>query len=214
MCALAVENACKPFSPQNLCICFSYISCLCLSYYGCYYNALSLVTLSFQVQVIGDSHVRRISQMAGSFFLDRKLEVSFRHRGGATVDFLSIPPGQEYFDVVVFALGSNDLDSGLLQPGQLLDRLVLQANDYIAAGLCSRVIIMGLWPRANRFFNRQSRLFNELGSAQRSGKILFWNWSRKLKVRIGADRVHLVQNSYRRALKYLASPMLYVLKYR
>lgn len=157
--------------------------------------------------------MRRLSQNAENFYSERRLSVHFRHRGGATTNFLEIPEGQQTFDIIVFAIGSNDLDSDFLTPQQLLNKLLSYASQYLSAGYCRKVIIMGLWPRANRAFNKKSMQFNSLGSYLRAQNIVFWNWSDHLKVKLSRDRVHLVQNSYRRALRYLASPIFYVLKY-
>lgn len=135
----------------------------------------------------------------------------FRCQGGAKVGFLqrSMPrPGS--YDIVVFSIGSNDLSRGI-KPVELMAELQTQALLYLNSGACRFVIIMGLWPRKSSFFNTLAREFNLLTCAD--SRVTFWKWPKKFKVKILADKVHLYDQCYRRAVKYLASPILYVTKY-
>ena len=161
--------------------------------------------------MIGDSHVRRITEVPNyrQYFSLRDATIEFKHQGGAGVKFLWDIP-EERYDIIVFCLGSNNLDSGM-QPAELFKRLMFHADRYRTLKLCDYVVIMGLWPRANRAFNAKMTVFNQFST--RKPGIFFWKWSKSLNVIVKPDRVHLVAHSYRRVIKYLCSPILYVMRH-
>ena len=76
--------------------------------------------------MIGDSHVRRMRDTHGSyeFFYARGIDIEFRCRGGATTNFLTIPTHQQKYDLIVFSIGTNDIDQGKT-PYNLIQELSL-----------------------------------------------------------------------------------------
>ena len=155
----------------------------------------------------------RDANIAANKFLESKdITPTFICQGGAGTDWLWRIHHEEQFDCIILAIGSNEL--GRCTVERLQDRL----NDYAFYLLSNRftrhVVVMGLWPRKSQGFSVRARLFNSLSRKQmywHSG-VLFWDWSKKLTYRF-ADNVHLTGNSYRRALKYLISPIQYLFPY-
>ena len=166
----------------------------------------------YQVLVVGDSHVRRMAEVAYPFMPDcmAGVTVSFHHKGGAGVQFCWNIPADTKYDIIVLCIGSNNIANGM-EPSDLFSRLNFHAGRCMDSGLCTEVIIMGLWPRANRQYNAKMRVFNSFKSTD--ARIFFWKWSSHFRYRILPDRTHLRPHCYKRALKYLASPILHVIKY-
>ena len=193
MCELATFHV--PF-PLLAVVCFFPASANCL-----------------QVLVVGDSHVRRMAEVSEPALTNmlREVTVTFLHKGGEGVRFLWQLPTDEHFDIVVFAVGSNNLANGMT-PEELFKRLNFHAKRILDAGLCRKVVMMGMWPRADSKFNKAMRVFNKFKSTDRE-RVVFWRWSHHLRYRILPDRTHLQKRCYRRAVKYLCSPFLYVIKY-
>ena len=161
--------------------------------------------------LIGDSHVRRL-QLVGvmDFFRRRGWVLTCIARGGANVHFLnqSIPRA----DMAVIMIGSNDIDNGS-SAHDLMCKIYHNAMKYIELGLVKHVIVMGLWPRNSYVFNRYATYFNALGHALRGDRhVTFWQWSRKLTIRLSYDGVHGLPVVYMRAIRYVLAPVLWVSK--
>lgn len=54
----------------------------------------------------------------------------------------------------MFCLGFNDIDSDC-EPQEVFERLISHAEQYKTFNNCKHVVIMGLWPRANTYFNNR-----------------------------------------------------------
>ena len=155
----------------------------------------------------------REAYIQANYFLESKdILPSFFCRGGAKSDWLWSEHLDQQYDCNLIAIGSNELACCTVE--QLQDRL----NDYsyhlLCHGFTKHVVIMGLWPRKSEIFSLRARLFNKLSRHNmywHSG-ILFWNWSRKLTFRFDGA-VHLTKNAYRRALKFIISPVQYIFPY-
>lgn len=163
--------------------------------------------------LIGDSHVKRLERTGVfDFFVTRGWALTCYATGGAKVSQNYL---ERYFapaDIGIIMLGSNDLDDGM-PANELLMRLVDRANRFLYTGTFKHVIIMGLWPRNSRIFNNRARYFNSLGwNLYGNAGITFWQWSRKLTVRLCADGVHGFPNVYRRAVRFVLSAVLWVSK--
>ena len=161
----------------------------------------------------GDSHIRRLAEAESvGNYISRttNLDVSFKHRGGATVGFLRGYPEQPV-DIILVALGSNDLANGV-SPRIVLDMILTQSRRLIAQGSAKRVVIMNIWPRAHRVYNAKAWVFNQLAKehcCDKHATIVFWELSSRMKYACGRDRVHLVPTCYSRALKSFTSCMLW-----
>ena len=70
--------------------------------------------------------------------------IELKHQGGAGVSFLWDVHDERY-DIVVFCLGSNNLDSAM-QPAELFKQLMFHTDRYQTLELRDYDVIMGLWP--------------------------------------------------------------------
>ena len=158
--------------------------------------------------MIGDSHVRRMRDTHGSyeFFNARGIDIEFRCRGGATTNFLTIPTHQQKYDLIVFSIGTNDIDQGKT-PYNLIQELFHYAWQYVYYEFTPKVVVMSLFPRYAANVNRQIEVFNHMLRSYSNDYCAGWLWSKKLTLRLRYDGVHLTNRCYTRALKYLASPI-------
>ena len=86
-----------------------------------FHFARSVENAYYQVLVVGDSHVRRMAEVAYPFMPDcmAGVTVSFHHKGGAGVKFCwNIPADTKY----VLCVGSNNIANGM-EPSDLFSRL-------------------------------------------------------------------------------------------
>ena len=157
---------------------------------------------------MGDSHVRRMRDTSRSyaFFRNRGIDIEFRCQGGATADFLAIPASQKCYDLIVFAIGSNDLDQGK-SPYNLIQDLFHHAWQYVYNQHTPKVVVMSLFPRAATSVNHKIDLFNHMLNSYSNDYCVGWLWSKKLTMRLRFDGVHLTKLCYKHSLKYLASPI-------
>ena len=173
---------------------------------------ISINSINLQVQVIGDSHARRIRDQSGVYFKCRDVDISFRCKGGARTPFLKIPFDQSSFDLIIFVIGSNDLADGkdILV---LYNELIGYAQNYIDGSFCSRVVIMTLLPRADPWYQERMKQFNAMLTSNTKDSIVGWYWSKKLKGYLSlTDGVHLIERGYQKAVLYLGSPIFYFYK--
>lgn len=140
-------------------------------------------------------------------FRARGLSVTYRCRGGAHTDFLQIPHNQEHYELIIISIGSNDLDDGK-EPDTVLADIFYYAWLYVYYGFTPKVVVMSLFPRASLGTNTKITHFNSRLKLYSNDYCVGWLWSRKLTIRLRYDGVHLTEHCYRRALKYLTSPML------
>ena len=126
--------------------------------------------------------------------------------GGATADFLAIPASQKCYDLIVFAIGSNDLDQGK-SPYNLIQDLFHHAWQYVYNQHTPKVVVMSLFPRAATSVNHKINVFNHMLKSYSNDYCVGWLWSKKLTMRLRFDGVHLTKLCYKRSLKYLASPI-------
>ena len=109
-----------------------------------FHLARSVENAYCQVLFVGNSHVRRIAEVAYPFMPDcmAGVIVSFHHKGGAGVKLCwNIPAGTKY-DIIVLCIGSNNIVNGM-EASDLFSRLNFHARRCKDSGLCSEVIIMG-----------------------------------------------------------------------
>ena len=57
-------------------------------------NATCVIFKQIQVQVIRDSHARRLRDQTGNYVSCREVEMSYRCQGGAKVNYLKMPKDQ------------------------------------------------------------------------------------------------------------------------
>ena len=146
------------------------------------------------------------------FFENRGWNLTCCARGGAKVTQNYLEGQFPQADIGILMIGSNDIDDGL-SAYELLLKLVEYAYRFVYSGTYKHVIIMGLWPRNNRHFNNVTQYFNHLGwQLWGTAGITFWQWSKKLTVRLGDDGVHGVPNVYRRAPRFVLSGIMWVAK--
>ena len=165
--------------------------------------------------VIGDSHVRRINEFMP--LIDSKLRqgyvtVDLEFRGGSGLSFAEerLRRARGY-DIVIIMVGGNDLDRGATHvcfehAYAVFERLARQA------GIRS-VIITSLLPRQDPWFNTRARQhFRECWDryyGRRDSIITFWQWDLRQPFRT-IDGVHLERPAYRKAVKSLLAPILWV----
>ena len=156
--------------------------------------------------------MRDADMAANSFLASKNILATFICQGGATTQWLWNVELDRQFDCIVIAIGSNELSSCTIE--QLQDRLNDFGRHLIHNGYTNNIIIMGLWPRKSPSFSVRAQLFNKLSRRRMywCAGILFWEWSKKLTFRF-SDDVHLTKNSYRRALKYVISPIQCIFPY-
>lgn len=165
------------------------------------------------VILIGDSHVRRLKE-AGieAFFLERNLNLICYYKGGAKVNNGDLQVNLPQADIAVVMIGSNDLDVGV-PANSLLSLIMDRAMQLLRTRTVKHVIIMGQWPRRSRWFNNRSRYFNGLGKCLKGRKdVTFWQWSKKLTIKLSSDGVHGIPRVYERAVRYVASAVFWVTK--
>lgn len=156
--------------------------------------------------------MRDANAEANKFLESKDIYPTFICQGGAKTDWLWSVTLEQRFDCVIIAIGSNELASVTVE--KLQDKL----NDYsyylLSRGYTNHVVIMGLWPRKSTAFNIRARLFNFLSrtSMYWHQGVLFWEWSKKLTFHF-SDQVHLTNKAYRRALKYVISPVQFLFEY-
>ena len=90
------------------------------------------------------------------------ISVDFKFKGGAKTSFLWEDLPQPFYDIIVIAIGSNNLTQ--MDPQELFNGLNFHADRYLKNHWCRAVVIMGLWPQANSEFNLRMRAFNSLKS--------------------------------------------------
>ena len=157
--------------------------------------------------------MRDANDAANNFLGTKSIEATFFFKGGATTKWLWSVELCQQFDCIILAIGSNELAKCTIE--QLQDSLNHYASYLIHQQFTCNVIIMGLWPRKSQSFSIRARLFNKIGKHQMywTSGVLFWNWSRKLTYQF-CDDVHLMNNAYKRALKYLISPVQILFPYQ
>ena len=141
------------------------------------------------------------------------MDITFRCKGGAHASYLEIPPDQKTFDMIMFVIGSNDLSNGKgVLP--LYNEMIGYAKQYLEKGFCSRVVIMTLLPRSNQWYMERMRQFNSMLTSNTNNTIVGWYWSKPLRRHMALlhDGVHLTDDGYRKAVKYLGSPIFYFYK--
>ena len=94
--------------------------------------------------MLGDSHVCHCTEVSNykQHFNLEYATIELKHQGGAGMNFLWDVHDARH-DIIVFCLGSNNLDSGM-QPAELFKRLMFHADRYRTLKLCDYVVIMGL----------------------------------------------------------------------
>ena len=147
--------------------------------------------------MLGDSHVCHFTEVPNykQYLNLEHATIELKRQGGAGMNFLW-GVHDERNDIIVFGLGSNNLDSGM-QPAELFKQLMFHTDIYRTIELRDYVVIMGLWPLAIRDFTANIRVHNQF-STKKPG-IFYWKWSKSLNV-IKSDRVYLVTISHRRAV--------------
>ena len=161
--------------------------------------------------VIGDSHARRLRDQVGNYFSCREVNVTFRCQGGARTNYLKIPADQKCFDIIIFVIGSNDLADGRT-PYSIFKDVTNYAQEYVKGGFAPRVVIMTLLPRNDTFYMARLNQFNHMLITNSNNTVVGWEWSKKLKFHIRFDGVHLTDSAYKKAVKYLGSPVFYFCK--
>ena len=80
--------------------------------------------------MIGDSHVRRITEFPNykQYFSLKYATIEFKNQGGAGMKFLWDVYDERY-DIILFCLGSNNLDS-VKQPVELFKQMMFRADRY------------------------------------------------------------------------------------
>ena len=166
--------------------------------------------------VFGDSHLRRMGEFQD--ILDRKIHhtgatVEFKYRGGARLSFaeknLHLARG---FDLLIIMIGGNDLSLGARQEYFEVchNRIRDQAKELNIGAL----IFMSIWPRQNLGYNVALRLLDEKLSADSHRSYgSYWRWDRRLPLAT-YDTVHLYKKGYKKAITYLAAPILWWLRRR
>ena len=93
-----------------------------------------------QVLVVGDSHVRRMAEVTEPALTNmlREVTVPFLQKGGEGVCLLWQRPTDEHFDVLVFAVGINNL-ANRTTPEELFKRLNFHAKCILDAGWCENL---------------------------------------------------------------------------
>lgn len=166
--------------------------------------------------IAGDSHVRRVRQF--SDFMRRKLDrgqvdIDFLYKGGATLHHMeSKLDNLAPVDLLVLMIGGNDLGNGATDTAIIssLDRVVRKALD---SGF-KAVTVTSLWPRQSSQYNRRVFELNKRLENTFSGynNVHFWSWDRRMSYRT-YDGVHLEENGYRKAIKYLLAAVLWSIKH-
>ena len=156
--------------------------------------------------MVGDSHARRLRDQAGTYFSLRNVQMEFRCKGGARLSFLTVPESQEHYDLIIFMIGSNDLGDGI-SPSSIYAHLKGYANEYLE--FAEKVVIMTIFPRSNPSYMLRLAELNNLITRNTSNTIVGWRWSKKFDRHMiqHQDGVHLTDKSYRKACKYIASPV-------
>lgn len=169
----------------------------------------------WQVLVIGDSHIMRLAGYACDYFADRQIDMSYRFNDSIAMDALFFQPNRQY-DLIMFAVGANDLVNPNASAQDLLSTMVYYAEQYVKSGWCKRVLIMSLWPKVehaiNDDYNKKAKEFNAIGSTLEHSNITFWFWSDRLTIKHSPDGYHLTPQSYCCAVRYLASPIFFLNK--
>ena len=176
-------------------------------------NATCVIFKQIQVQVIGDSHARRLRDQTDNYFSCREVEMSYRCQGGAKVNYLKMPKDQKCFDMIIFVIGSNDLADGRT-PYSVFQDVTNYGKDYVDGGFAPRVVIMTVLPRNDTNYMYKAQQLNHMLISNSNDTIVAWQWSKKLKFHIRFDGVHLTDSAYRKAVKYLGSPVFYFCKPR
>lgn len=164
----------------------------------------------FQVVIIGSSHVRRMKPF--EFMIRRyiqKTDFEWCSRGGSGVSFIESFNGILSGKTVVIVTGGNDLQNGM-NPDELITRVTRAAIKLRDVNGAENVIIMGIWPRADRAYNSAVHIFNtRMEVFTKAENIFFWTWSRGMSYRT-YDGVHLLENGYRKAARYLATALIWL----
>ena len=156
--------------------------------------------------MVGDSHARRLRDQAGTYFSLRNVQMEFLCKGGARLSFLTVPESQEHYDLIIFMIGSNDLGDGI-SPSSIYAHLKGYANEYLE--FAEKVVIMTIFPRSNPSYMLRLAELNNLITRNTSNTIVGWRWSKKFDRHMiqHQDGVHLTDKSYRKACKYIVSPV-------
>ena len=112
--------------------------------------------------------------------------------------------------MIMFVIGSNDLSNGKGVLA-LYNEMIGYAKPYLEKGFCSRVVIMTLLLRSNQWYMERMRQFNSMLTSNTNSSIVGWYWSKPLRRHMSFlhDGVHLTDEGYRKAVKYLGSPICY-----
>ena len=147
--------------------------------------------------MLGDSHVCHCTEVSNykQHFNLEYATIELKHQGGAGMNFLWDVHDARH-DIIVFCLGSNNLDSGM-QSAELFKQLMFHMDRYRTLELRDYVVIMGLWPLAIGDFTVNIRVHSQF-STKKPG-IFYWKWSKSLNI-IKSDRVYLVTTSHWRAV--------------
>ena len=145
------------------------------------------------------------------YFSRRNLSVEFRCRGGARTNYLEVPANQQQYDVIILVIGSNNLGDGIA-PSSVYASLKGYANQYTRFAV--KVVIMTVFPRhCTRYMNSLTEL-NDLITRHSNNTIVGWRWSKKFDrhMILRSDGVHLTDKAYKKACKYLVSPVMLFFK--
>lgn len=164
-----------------------------------------------RVLVIGDSHVRRLQREA--FGVRERLagiETNFMGAGGSGSEFvLSNAWRADGYRVVIVMTGGNDLANGHSLP-HIIRQYQLIADSLLSRRGVEAVIFPSIWPRRdNRFNGGATQLADCIQHLFRNNsRVALWRWDRRQPFRT-YDGVHLTQNGYRRAMRYLVPIILW-----
>jgi lysophospholipase L1-like esterase len=167
------------------------------------------------VLVVGDSHVRRMQPHSHALERLQSITVDWAFRGGATTKFAEEQVDKaDGHQVVVIMLGGNDLANGM-PVDTLVERLHALAYSYLRKPQVKCVVLPSVWPRGDEAFNRKAATLSEQLEIKYRGhpSITYWQWDKRQSWR-NSDGVHLLDNGYRRAVRYLSSAILWAIHHR
>ena len=136
-----------------------------------------------------------------------RINVTFRFRGGAKLDFVMHElQYARQFDVVIVDLSSGITLTQFEAAYRNIEHLARRAR-------IQSVIITSIWPRSDCYFNMQARRHSQFFTnvLHHHNLLTFWQWDRRQSYRT-YDGVHLEQNGYKKAARYLLGPVLWAVK--
>lgn len=162
--------------------------------------------LQLRTLVIGDSHIRRISDI----WVDKlqHTTVHWRYKGGADISWLrNNLDGCEDFDIVIICIGGNDLDNGT-KPDAVASQLMDIATLCAKRGV-KKTIVTSIWPRDKPYFLDNVMLANtdlDEGLNNDDKRTVFWKQERRMRFEF-YDGIHL--RHYKGARRYLVSCIMW-----